>query len=1222
MGIGHEDLRNRVVLSVLSGKPVRIDKIRPDDKEPGLRDYEASLLRLVERVSNGTVIEISYTGTSFLLKPGIIKGGSVTHDCPLSRSIGYFLEPLLMLAPFAKNPLQLTLKGITTDDKDLSVDLIRTVTLPHLQLFGISEGLELKIRKRGAAPLGGGEVQFLCPVVRQLKILNFVEPGKIKRIRGIAHAVRVSPQFSHRMVEAARSVLNRYIPDIYIHTDVYKGEDSGKSPGFALTLLSESTTSAIYCSETVSSPGVTPEDVALMASRSLLDEIRARGCVDQKHQCLIMLLMVLGSEDVGLPVPPYYLHTTSNNFVDTSGRTVLLRGVNLSGDSKFPAGNHSAQLEGFWEGGEKGDVSFVGRPFPLAEADIHLERLKGWGMNLIRYVVCWEALEHAGPKMYDEAFIDYTIIVLRKCKEHGFRVFIDPHQDVWSRFSGGSGAPLWTLHACGLEPRNFTHTGSLIHCEYPSPEHPDPKSFGVMTWPTSYFRLPALTVFTLFWAGRDYAPKCIIDGVNIQDYLQSHMAEAYGHLTDRIRDAGDLLDECVIGWENINEPNEGLLGADCLTGTLSHQTLKKDLSPTPIQCFKLGMGKSQALDFYVFTKVGPIKNKTVTIEPKGIKAWLDPSQEPNGVSTRWGWQRDSAWKLGECVWAQHDVWDPATGNILETDYFKWSRSKTTDGGSVKSQDSQFSSRSSGKKQKVDFLTEYWLPYWRKWAKRIRQSHPEAIHFIQPPLFSPPPPMLEADLKGRVAYSPHFYDGLTMMTRHWNWFNSNTVNVLRKRIHVVQSFKAGEENIRKNFQQQLALFREDAQNNLGAYPVVLGETGTPFDVDEKRSYGMTHGGLHIGNHIPQQTALDASLNATDGTNVYSYAIWGYNPAHTWEWGDGFNLEDLSIWSIDDHTYRRHVKFEKLAKAAREGILPSVMVGQQEVTSEEVQELQSHHFGAHRTRTGGMNCNDDDSSTQEESLDGLPVPKALVQPLSTSWEFLVDGARAIYAFCRPYPVKTVGRPQSIMYDIHRARFVLLITVDSTDEPARASGEQRQNHGHGRKHQVPTEIYIPLTTFSSPPTLVPVPTEEDDQSASDPPGTAADCPHTPTESKHKAKKMVDDASKNGTPDDSKRTHSVQEAVSRLHLAFAANRANAVAGQSLHLISDAPIPLQIPDDVLDVQIDVDVGRIEFKGQMVLWYYDVPETGRRTYKMTVQKINPHLGAKERSGSGHGCVVM
>ena len=60
-------------------------------------------------------------GTAILLKPGIIAGGSVTHDCPVSRSIGYFLEPVVMLAPFAKKPLSLTLRGITSDDRDLSV---------------------------------------------------------------------------------------------------------------------------------------------------------------------------------------------------------------------------------------------------------------------------------------------------------------------------------------------------------------------------------------------------------------------------------------------------------------------------------------------------------------------------------------------------------------------------------------------------------------------------------------------------------------------------------------------------------------------------------------------------------------------------------------------------------------------------------------------------------------------------------------------------------------------------------------------------------------------------------------------------------------------------------------------------------------------------------------------------------------------------------------------
>lgn len=34
---GHQHLRQRLALSILSGKHVRIDKIRSEDKNPGLR---------------------------------------------------------------------------------------------------------------------------------------------------------------------------------------------------------------------------------------------------------------------------------------------------------------------------------------------------------------------------------------------------------------------------------------------------------------------------------------------------------------------------------------------------------------------------------------------------------------------------------------------------------------------------------------------------------------------------------------------------------------------------------------------------------------------------------------------------------------------------------------------------------------------------------------------------------------------------------------------------------------------------------------------------------------------------------------------------------------------------------------------------------------------------------------------------------------------------------
>lgn len=41
---------------------MRIDGIRPDDVHVGLREYEVGFLRLIEKITNGTTIEISVTG--------------------------------------------------------------------------------------------------------------------------------------------------------------------------------------------------------------------------------------------------------------------------------------------------------------------------------------------------------------------------------------------------------------------------------------------------------------------------------------------------------------------------------------------------------------------------------------------------------------------------------------------------------------------------------------------------------------------------------------------------------------------------------------------------------------------------------------------------------------------------------------------------------------------------------------------------------------------------------------------------------------------------------------------------------------------------------------------------------------------------------------------------------------------------------------------------------
>ena len=202
---GCAHFRERLVLATLSGRRVVISDIRARDEAPGLRDFEAGFLRLLDTLTNGTRIEINETGTSLRFAPGLLIGGSHVHECGLARSVGWFLEGVLPLAPFGKKTLALTLRGITGDDVDFSVDSLRALHLPALTPFGVSaEGRALYVSRRGAPPSGGGEVIFTCPIVRELRACNLVDEGFVKRIRGTAFTCRVSPQVANRIVDGAR----------------------------------------------------------------------------------------------------------------------------------------------------------------------------------------------------------------------------------------------------------------------------------------------------------------------------------------------------------------------------------------------------------------------------------------------------------------------------------------------------------------------------------------------------------------------------------------------------------------------------------------------------------------------------------------------------------------------------------------------------------------------------------------------------------------------------------------------------------------------------------------------------------------------------------------------------------------------------------------------------------------------------------------------------------
>lgn len=331
----HHNLIYRLVLSTLTGRTVHISQIRSNSPtNPGLAPHEISFLRLLEAITNGSQMEISYTGTIVVYKPGLItgtapgsgaSGGMIRHELPsnCNRGLSYYLIPLCLLAPFSKAPMKVLFSGpgvitSSTPTGDMSVDSVRTAILPLYNQFGMFNNVELRILKRSnPGPNGrggGGEVQFVFGhQIRLPKTLHLMNPGRIKRIRGVVYSVGVSGSNNARMIETARGILNPLSPDTYIFSDVSsaplipapdRSNPNAKKKiglGFGLSLVAESSTGCLYSADVASPPsgGQPPEDIGKQCAFQLLETISKGGCVAPAAAPTMLILMTMGSEDVG-----------------------------------------------------------------------------------------------------------------------------------------------------------------------------------------------------------------------------------------------------------------------------------------------------------------------------------------------------------------------------------------------------------------------------------------------------------------------------------------------------------------------------------------------------------------------------------------------------------------------------------------------------------------------------------------------------------------------------------------------------------------------------------------------------------------------------------------------------------------------------------------------------------------------------------------------------------
>lgn len=214
--------------------------------------------------------------------------------------------------------------------------------------------------------------------------------------------------------------------------------------------------------------------------------------------------------------PARHLRVADGRIVDGTGRTVLLRGVNVN------------QLGDYFQANPA-----VPATLPFSRGD--LEQIAALGFNSVRLLVHWSRLEpERGVR--DTAYLARIREAVGWAGELGLHVVLDMHQDAWGKYiatdrdetcqaplshnPGWDGAPEWA-----------TLTDGLSRCRL-SLREASPAA--AQAWQS-------------FWIDRDG--------------IQQHLVETWAWLAGAFKD-----DPAVVAYDLLNEPNPGFsLGVSDVT---------------------------------------------------------------------------------------------------------------------------------------------------------------------------------------------------------------------------------------------------------------------------------------------------------------------------------------------------------------------------------------------------------------------------------------------------------------------------------------------------------------------------------------------------------------------------------------------------------------------------------------------------------------------------------
>ena len=285
---GGQIVRTAMALSVLTGRAFEIHSIRSGRAKPGLKAQHLTALHALKQIAGVSTNPVKIGSQHLRFTPGVVQAGQYAIDIGTAGSISLLLQALLLPLLFAKETVQLDIKGGTCGKWQTPYDYMKQVLLPYLSPFGT---IRMDLLKHGYYPKGGGHVTVrIDPLYRHWKDCKSLPPFQLEgvptlqKIEGISHASSAlePARVAERQAREAEQILRNLGCPVHVGYHYHETFSPGSQINlWAIHQLPEHQLEVRLGANALGKKGKPAEAVAGAAVELLMKELSAKAPVDE-----------------------------------------------------------------------------------------------------------------------------------------------------------------------------------------------------------------------------------------------------------------------------------------------------------------------------------------------------------------------------------------------------------------------------------------------------------------------------------------------------------------------------------------------------------------------------------------------------------------------------------------------------------------------------------------------------------------------------------------------------------------------------------------------------------------------------------------------------------------------------------------------------------------------------------------------------------------------------